>query len=107
MGQFTDYALDTWFVLAIKYEAGAGGVAIDINGATRSLDSSFGVNQTQPAKISANFYPRTGVIDEVSGANNLIGLINQVWAYNGALSKAQRDVFWRNWSDPEGFWELS
>lgn len=105
VGEFTDFAIDTWFFVAVRLQSGANGIEVDINGTSRALNYTTGIYPDQGPLETEAHTPRTGIA-HLTDATQLYGTISAIWIYDGALTKAQRDIFYLNWTDPGSFWTL-
>ncbi len=94
-----DVVVDTWYMAAIKYNAGPGGVEIDLDGVAQVLGDDEGL---WPADSNSAARTIGGVSTNGSDAR-----LSTILMFNGALSKIQRDVFFDNWTAPVTFWTLN
>ncbi len=97
-GELADLVADTWYLVAIKYDQGANGVEIDIQKTTRGL---YPGEETGAFPADANSPVR--ILWGGESAGDDFALSSIMW-FDGALAKAQRDVFFDNWMTPGDFW---
>lgn len=100
-GAMDDLVSDEWYVFAIRYTLGAGGVQVDVNKVARVMEAGQDVgvwptHQNAAIRTVGGSFP--------SDLHNVT--VSALLAYDGDLAKAQRDVFFDNWMTPAEFWTV-
>lgn len=95
-----DVVPEVWNLFAIKFEAGADGVEVDVNSIARAM---------APGSAVPVYPPDNDWTDRFVGLHGnqfLNTSLSAVMIYEGGLEKAQRDQFYVNWITPGQFWDV-
>lgn len=96
--QHSDFFETEWSIFSITFNNVADGVQADWNGEAYSMPPDAAVFPTLP-----NGDRRVGG----DGQNSISAKLSTVLVFNGAMTRAQRNVFNLNWRTPADFWTVN
>lgn len=97
--ELDDIVADAWYLVAVKFSAGADGVQIDVNKISRAMTEGEDVG-VYP--VDADSTVRTVGLS----GNAIKTALSALMIYNGGLEKEHRDLFFDNWINPDEFWDV-